>query len=99
MVVLYVSLAMSVLTGIDYLRRFVAVLGAGGRAANPRGRRDRRLPPRPLPAAVAARRIGAGRLPCWLASPGAGQLAIEREYLACDPVAVVRGDSSPTSIG
>jgi para-aminobenzoate synthetase component I len=40
-----------------------------------------------------ARRVGAGRDPCWLMSPGAGELALVREYLACDPVQVVRGGS------
>jgi anthranilate/para-aminobenzoate synthase component I len=41
----------------------------------------------------AARRIGRGRFPCWLTSPGAGELGVAREYLACDPVEVVQGGS------
>jgi anthranilate/para-aminobenzoate synthase component I len=43
----------------------------------------------PLPPSEAARRIGAGRLPCWLSSPGGA--GGPREFLACDPVEVVRG--------
>jgi len=50
------------------------------------------------PASEAARRIGAGRLPCWLASPGAGDgpgpRECHREFLACDPVEVIRGDAA-----
>jgi para-aminobenzoate synthetase component 1 len=44
----------------------------------------------PLPAAEAARRAGAGQLAAWLASPGDGDLAVERQFVACDPVRVVR---------
>jgi para-aminobenzoate synthetase component I len=40
-----------------------------------------------------ARRLGCGRAACWLMSPGAGELGLHREYLACDPVRVVRGAS------
>jgi anthranilate/para-aminobenzoate synthase component I len=40
-----------------------------------------------------ARRLGAGRAPCWLTSPGPGDLGLEREFIACDPVRVVRGSS------
>ena len=47
----------------------------------------------PLSAAAAAARIGAGRLPSWLCSPGSGELHIEREFLACDPVVIVRGEA------
>jgi para-aminobenzoate synthetase component 1 len=47
----------------------------------------------PLPVAEAARRAAGGRLAAWLASPGDGDLAIERQFVACDPVAVVRGSS------
>jgi para-aminobenzoate synthetase component I len=56
---------------------------------------------RPLDAAEAAGswevawRLGSGRSPCWLMSPGAGELGVVREYIACDPVAVVRGVSLP----
>ena len=46
----------------------------------------------PLPAPVAAGRIGAGAAPCWLCSPGAGELTVEREFLACDPGEVGRGE-------
>jgi para-aminobenzoate synthetase component I len=40
-----------------------------------------------------ARRIARGLLPCWFTSPGRHELGLFREYLACDPVQVVR--SSP----
>jgi anthranilate/para-aminobenzoate synthase component I len=40
-----------------------------------------------------ARRLGRGRAPCWLTSPGPAELGLEREYLAGDPVRVVRGSS------
>jgi para-aminobenzoate synthetase component I len=48
----------------------------------------------PLPAghaAEAARRAGVGRLAAWLASPGDGDLLVERQFVACDPVRVVGG--------
>jgi para-aminobenzoate synthetase component 1 len=47
----------------------------------------------PLASAVVARRLGSGRAPCWLCSPGDADLGLERELLACDPVQVVRGSS------
>jgi anthranilate/para-aminobenzoate synthase component I len=47
----------------------------------------------PLSAEEVARRLGHGRLPCWLASPGAADLGLSWEALACDPVRVVRGSS------
>jgi anthranilate/para-aminobenzoate synthase component I len=53
------------------------------------------LPAESLPASAAAGRVGRGQAPAWLCSPGGGELAVEREYLACDPVAVVRGESVP----
>jgi anthranilate/para-aminobenzoate synthase component I len=43
------------------------------------------------PASEAALRIGGRRLPCWLASPGSPDRPGPREFLACDPVEVVRG--------
>ena len=46
----------------------------------------------PLDAAEAARRAGQGRLPVWLVSPTDGDLEIDRQIVACDPVRVVRGD-------
>ncbi len=32
-------------------------------------------------------------MPCWLVSPGDGDLGVAREFVACDPVVVVRGSS------
>jgi anthranilate/para-aminobenzoate synthase component I len=46
----------------------------------------------PLDAAEAARRAGTGRMPVWLVSPGEADLEIARQFVACDPVRVVRGD-------
>jgi anthranilate/para-aminobenzoate synthase component I len=51
------------------------------------------VPAEPLPAAAAARRIAAGRLPAWLCAPAADEVTVAREYLACDPVRVVRGEA------
>jgi anthranilate/para-aminobenzoate synthase component I len=45
----------------------------------------------PLPPAEAARRAATGRLPFWLASPGDGDVTVEREVVGCDPVRMVRG--------
>lgn len=53
------------------------------------------VPAPSLPAALTAARIGQGRAPSWLCSPGPGELAVEREFMACDPVAVVSGESVP----
>jgi anthranilate/para-aminobenzoate synthase component I len=47
----------------------------------------------PLAAAEAARRAGQGRDAAWLATPGDADVGLEREFVACDPVAVVRGAS------
>jgi anthranilate synthase component 1 len=44
-----------------------------------------------LDAAAAARRAGQGRLPAWLVSPGDSDLEVAAEFVACDPVRVVRG--------
>ncbi len=41
----------------------------------------------------AARRAGAGGMPCWFSSPGAADLGIERQFVACDPIFTVRGSS------
>jgi anthranilate synthase component 1 len=45
----------------------------------------------PLDAAQAAWRAGQGRLPAWLVSPGDTDLEIAADFVACDPVRVVRG--------
>jgi anthranilate/para-aminobenzoate synthase component I len=47
----------------------------------------------PLDAAVAARRAGRGRSPVWLVSPGEGDLGVAAQFVACDPVRVVQGES------
>jgi anthranilate synthase component 1 len=49
-------------------------------------------PAAPLGAAGAARRVGQGRLPVWLVSPGDDDLGVALEAVACDPVRVVRDD-------
>jgi para-aminobenzoate synthetase component 1 len=46
-----------------------------------------------LPSAEVARRLGRGRAPCWLCSPGAADLGLARELLAVEPVRVVAGGS------
>ncbi len=43
-----------------------------------------------LGAAEAAWRASAGQLPVWVASPGDADVGVERQVVACDPVAVVR---------
>jgi para-aminobenzoate synthetase component I len=54
------------------------------------------LDPREVPGSQeVARRLARGRAPCWLMSPGAGELGLFREYLACDPVQIVRGPALP----
>ncbi len=49
------------------------------------------LPAPQIAPAEAAGRAGRGRLPIWLASPGDGDVAVLRQWVACDPVRVVRG--------
>jgi para-aminobenzoate synthetase component 1 len=51
---------------------------------------------RPLAPAAVARRLGRHPLPCWLVSPGAGEIAPAREFVASDPVVVVKGDGAGT---
>ncbi len=46
-----------------------------------------------LSSAEAARRAGRHSLPCWLVSPGDHDVTIEREFVACNPLRVVRGSS------
>jgi para-aminobenzoate synthetase component I len=45
------------------------------------------------PPSRVARRIATGRLPCWMAVPGSADRPGPREFLACDPLEVVRGDA------
>jgi para-aminobenzoate synthetase component 1 len=47
----------------------------------------------PVDPAIIARQLGQRRLPCWLVSPGPDDVHPAREFLACDPVAVVGGDA------
>ena len=47
----------------------------------------------PADPAHIARQLGRRPMPCWLVSPGAGEIEATREFLASDPVVVVRGES------
>jgi hypothetical protein len=71
-------------SGLDYLRKFVAVLTRQPDLVIA-------LDVPPLASPVARRRRAGGRARAGCASPGDGDLGLERELVACDPVRVVRG--------
>jgi para-aminobenzoate synthetase component 1 len=48
----------------------------------------------PVDPAIIAQQLGRRPSPCWLISPGAGEVQPARDFIASDPVAVVRDDAS-----